>query len=370
MKRDSPVDIVYLWVDGNDPAWRLKRQRAADELSAAHRDAIGLHGNVEGRFRDNDELRFSIRALERFFPAHGHVYIVTDDQTPAWLKASSRLTIVDHRKLIPANALPTFDSSNIESYIHRIPGLSERFFYLNDDVFFGAPVELDNWFWDGGVYAAWSDDPAVSDGPLRQDANSMDNACRLSNHWLSAQAVGARARNGEAFRIRQRQAYVHRFCTFAHAPRPMLRSVLFELELTAPELFDGVRSTVFRTWDKPTIVSDFVIRWALAHGLARIRDYTHLYVSTGDADVGYQLDLLGSLCGAVNFFCVNDTTDNAAWHDPRLAQVRASLQALFPEASAFERGPAAKRSTRPDRLIASDGDVPRIDLFNETSVVK
>ena len=39
MRRDSPVDIVYLWVDGNDPAWRLKRQRAADELSAAHRDA-------------------------------------------------------------------------------------------------------------------------------------------------------------------------------------------------------------------------------------------------------------------------------------------------------------------------------------------
>ena len=370
MRRDSPVDIVYLWVDGNDPAWRLKRQRAADELSAAHRDAIGLHGNVEGRFRDNDELRFSLRALERFFPAHGHVYIVTDDQTPAWLKSSSRLTIVDHRKLIPASALPTFDSSNIESYIHRIPGLSERYFYLNDDVFFGAPVELDDWFWDGGVYAAWSDDPAVSDGPLRQDANSMENACRLSNHWLSAQAAGARPAIGEDYRTRERQAYVHRFCTFAHSPRPMLRSVLFELERTAPELFDGVRSTVFRTWDKPTIVSDFVIRWALAHGLARMRDYTHLYVSTGDADVGYQLDLLGSLCGAVNFFCVNDTTDNAQWHDPRLAQVREALQALFPEASAFERDRAVKPSAWLDRPFASDGDAAGTDLFNETAVAK
>ena len=127
---------------------------------------------------------------------------------------------------------------------------------------------------------------------------------------------------------------------------------------------------MFRTWDKPTIVSDFVIRWALAHGLARIRDYTHLYVSTGDADVGYQLDLLGSLCGAVNFFCVNDTTDNAAWHDPRLAQVRASLQALFPEASAFERGPAAKLSTWPGGLLTLDGDSPRTDLVNEISVAK
>ena len=36
-----------------------------------------------GRFRDNDELRYSLRALERFFPEHGHVYIVTDAQVPA-----------------------------------------------------------------------------------------------------------------------------------------------------------------------------------------------------------------------------------------------------------------------------------------------
>ena len=53
------------------------------------------------------------------------------------------LPVREALELIPAQALPTFDSGNIESYIHRIPGLSERYFYLNDDVFFGAPVTLD-----------------------------------------------------------------------------------------------------------------------------------------------------------------------------------------------------------------------------------
>jgi len=60
-----------------------------------------------------------------------------------------------------------------------------RFFYLNDDVFFGAPVKLDDRFWDGGVYAAWSDEPEVEDGSLRRDADSMDHASRLSRQWLS-----------------------------------------------------------------------------------------------------------------------------------------------------------------------------------------
>lgn len=339
MHDNASIDIVYLWVDGNDPAWRTKRCTAAARLGSGQRAAMSRYGNVEGRFRDNDELRYSLRALDRFFPTHGHVYLVTDDQTPAWLQPSDRLTVIDHRSLLPAAALPTFDSSHIESYIHHIPNLSERFFYLNDDVFFGAPVKLADWFWDGGVYAAWSDEPEVADGPLQRDADSMDNASRLSKQWLS-KALTAPLPGGMPV-LPRIERYEHTFSTFAHSPRPMLRSVLFHLEQLAPDLFDRVRSTVFRTWDKPTIVADFVIRWALAHGLARIRDHTHLHVATGDADVGYQLDLLASLVGAVDFFCINDTTDDAGPQDPRLARVRASLQQLFAQPSRFERHASA-----------------------------
>jgi hypothetical protein len=342
MLRDNRIDIVYLWVNGSDPAWRGKRRRAAQRLSAGHRSALGLHGNVEGRFRDNGELRYSLRSLEQFFPAHGHVYLVTDGQTPAWLRPCQRLTLVDHRDLIPANRLPTFDSGNIESYIHRIPALSERFIYLNDDVFFGAPVRAEDWFWDAGVYAAWSDEALVADGPLRQDANSMDNATRLSRQWLTASGADRRRQAGD----RAAPAYAHTSRTFAHAPRPLLRSVLFELEGLAPELFAGVRSTVFRTWDQPTIVSDFVIRWALAHGVTRMRDYRHSYLSTGDADIGQQLDRLVCPADGLDFFCINDTTDNAPAHDARLALVREALQQLFPLPSSFEQ-PAARAHVAP-----------------------
>ncbi len=315
----TAIDIVYLWVDGNDPMWRAKRQQAADTLHASTR--LAAYGNVEGRFRDNDELRYSLRALERFFPAHGHIYVVTDAQTPAWLAAVPGITVVDHRDLMPVAALPTFDSGHIESYIHRIPGLSERFFYLNDDVFFGAPVAVSDWFWSGGVCVAWSDDPEVSDEPLRPDATAPDNACRRSNQWLRAHPV---------------PGYQPIFRTFAHAPRPLCKSLLAGLEQTVPEMFARVRSTVFRAWDKPAIVSDFVLRWALAHGQAQLRDYAHRYVRTSDADTTDDLDQLVAHNGQLAFFCINDTTDDALPHDPRLARVRDALQQMFPLPSRFE----------------------------------
>lgn len=137
----APVDIVYLWVDGSDPAWRRKRQQAYARWVQQHPDELALHGNAAGRYRDNGELRFNLRALEKFFPDHGHVYIVTDGQAPDWLRASDRLSLVDHRQLLDGAAPLVFDSGHIESYLHHIPGLSERFIYLNDDVFFGAPVD-------------------------------------------------------------------------------------------------------------------------------------------------------------------------------------------------------------------------------------
>jgi hypothetical protein len=337
MHDSPPIDIVYLWVNGDDPIWRSKRQLCWEALGQASRDTSGRHGNVEGRFRDNDELRYSLRALDHYFPEHGHVYLVTDNQRPSWLASSDRLTVVDHVDLIPANDLPTFDSANIESYVHRIPQLSERYFYLNDDVFFGAPVRVEDWFWQGGIYAAWSGDGQVDAGPLVRDADPMHNACRLSQRWLDKQVSADCAANTTGLaRWPRLSAYAHTPCTFAHAPRPMLRSLLFKLEELAPELFSQVRSTVFRSWDKPTIVSDFVIRWALAHGVAKMRDYTQLHISTGDADLPYQLDLLASLAGSVDFFCINDTTDNAPIHDPRLAQARLALQDFLPQPSRFE----------------------------------
>jgi hypothetical protein len=333
----NPIDIVYLWVNGKDDEWRAKREKHARVLAAADHDSVAIFGNVEGRYRDNDELRFSLRALEKFFPQHGHIYIVTDGQVPDWFQASNHITLVDHHQLIPHSALPTFDSGNIESYIHHIPGLSERYFYLNDDVFFGAPVCLDDWFYEDGFYVSWSDEPEVQGSELQLESTSLENASRLSKEWLQSKVNQSTSHKASMARSPDLD-YRHTPRTFSHSPRPMLKSVLLEIERDAPELFEQVRSTVFRTWNKPTIVSDFVLRWALAHGFAKTIDHSHLYIATGDLLETQTLRQLQSQFGRLHFFCINDTTDDAHDGDPRLKAVRQILNELLPMPSHCERG--------------------------------
>ena len=246
------------------------------------------------------------------------------------LRASSRLTAICHQDLLPANRLSTFDSGNIESYIHRIPGLSERYFYLKDDVFFGAPVRLDHWFWPGGFYVAWSDDREVDEGPMRPGDNLLENASRLSAQWLNELPSLAQAH------------YRHTPRTFAHSPRPMRKSLLWRLEDEAPKLFERVRSGVFRSWGNPTLVPDIVLRWALVHGVARIRDCAHLYLATGENDPSDPLAALVAANGQLEFFCVNDTTDDAHGHDPRPAGSLCS--ACFPTPRLLRSGIMTQRA--------------------------
>ena len=326
MQSKPAVDVVYLWVDGSDPFWRSRRRQARQQLTPNDQHDLAAYSDVEGRFRDNDELRFSLRSLEQFFPHHGHVYLVTDRQTPRWLSNHPRLTVIDHRDLLPSASLLTFDSGHIESYIHRIANLSERYFYFNDDVILGAPLKLQDWFFEGGVFVGWSQEAPVSDEALQPDSTALENACRRSIAWLRAESAGV-----------NQPPYVGDFRTFSHAPRPMLKSVLTTLEDIAPELFESVRSTVFRNWEHPALVSDFVLRWSLRYGFARVKEYQFAHVSTGAPDASELLRDITQRLGAIDFFCVNDTTDNALTDDPRLSSVRSALEAMFPTPSAFER---------------------------------
>jgi hypothetical protein len=207
-------------------------------------------------------------------------------------------------------------------------------------------VTVADWFRPGGFHVTWSDDPEVTDEAMRMDATSLENACRLSIQWLTDNA-----RLGAPALREQDPLYQSTFRTFAHSPRPMLKSILLELEDTAPELFAAVRSTVFRSWDKPTIVSDFVLRWALAHGVASVRPYRHRYVSTGEADQNAQLQALVAEFGALDFFCINDTTDDAHTSDPRLQNVLTVLQGMLPAPSGFENAPVSEAATAPQMHV-------------------
>uniref|UniRef100_A0AAR2JRC9 N-acetylglucosamine-1-phosphotransferase subunits alpha/beta n=1 Tax=Pygocentrus nattereri TaxID=42514 RepID=A0AAR2JRC9_PYGNA len=100
------------------------------------------------RFEDNEELRYSLRSVERHAPWVRHIFIVTNGQIPSWLNLDNpRVTVVTHQEIFQNQShLPTFSSPAIETHIHRIPGLSQKFIYLNDDVMFGKDVWPDDFY--------------------------------------------------------------------------------------------------------------------------------------------------------------------------------------------------------------------------------
>ncbi len=136
---ENNIDLVYLWVDGNDPKWLEKKQLFTDTKI-----------NSAGRYLDNQELKYSLRSMEKHLPWVRKIFIVTDHQIPDFLDTSHpKIEIVCHSDIIPKEILPTYNSVIIEYFIYKIPGLSEQFLYANDDNFVNADVAPSYFFKEG-----------------------------------------------------------------------------------------------------------------------------------------------------------------------------------------------------------------------------
>lgn len=128
----TDIDLVYLWVDSTDPVWQAKKIEALTTLGG-HTPAP-----FAARFRNHDELKYSLRSVAKHAPFIRNIYIITNQQRPTWLNSEARdLFVIDHKDIFSdSSCLPCFSSNAIETVMHRIHGLSEFFLYANDDMFF------------------------------------------------------------------------------------------------------------------------------------------------------------------------------------------------------------------------------------------
>jgi len=133
--KTSDIDIVYTWVDSDDMILQQLKK-------------TGQHVSSLAPFKSNNELKYSLRSVEKYAPWYRKIFIVIhDNQKPPWLlEKHPRLVLVTHSKIIPSQYLPTFNSLAIESFLHKIPGLSERFLYFNDDMILLKPVGPQDFF--------------------------------------------------------------------------------------------------------------------------------------------------------------------------------------------------------------------------------
>ncbi len=104
------------------------------------------HGaSTKERWRENNELKYSLRSVAECVPWVNHIYIITGfNQVPKWLNTKHpKITVVPHEQIMPKEALPTFNSTAIDLCIPNIPNLSEHFILMGDDMFFNKHLKPD-----------------------------------------------------------------------------------------------------------------------------------------------------------------------------------------------------------------------------------
>lgn len=331
-----PIDVVYTWVDGDDPQWR---ERKAAALSALRDGAVHELASGDSRYTARDELRFSLRSLTNA-PWVRHVYLVTDGQLPPWLDHTQPgITVVSHRELFAGTGvLPTFNSHAIESRLHNVPGLAEHFLYFNDDMLLGRPVKPSLFFHANGVSKFFESTAVFGLGPVC-DRDAPVDAASKNNLRL------ARAQLGRTT-----------FRKMKHVPYALRRSVLAEIEATLPTEVLATASHQFRHPDDLSIPSSLHHYWAFMREKAVPAHLRYDYVDIGDP---FAPIALGRLLRdrRVDAFCVNDTKS-----DPTVAKQQARMlseffEAYFPFRSPFEHPPdvAAQRANwSPSELYARE----------------
>lgn len=316
-KPAAPIDVVYTWVDGDCDDFQAQLRHALRTFA----DSLDSYDYQPCRFRQNDELRYSLRSLERNAHWVRKIHLVTNGQHPKWLNGGSpRIQMVRHEQIFEHSSyLPTFNSNAIEMNLHRIPGLSRKFLYLNDDVFFGRPCEPQDFLRESGDVTYFERVHLQNDTHCEQ---AGDQACVRTLNTL-AEHTGTPPLTWMP----------------AHVPQIYDKNIIGELESAFTEEFSGTAASPFRSAD------DFVLRIAYAAFTAIRGNESILLPSGGTAYSFVRLtpslwdrfrDFRTVIHNRPKFFCIND--ELASGVSDRLSSwmMRLFLQIYFPGRSAFE----------------------------------
>lgn len=308
----DPIDVVLTWVDGADPVWRA----AFDQ----HREAVGLspahHSAHDSRYRSRDELRYLLRSLWAYAGWARRIHVVTAGQRPAWLIEDDCLRVVDHSEILPAAALPTFNSHSIEASLHRIPDLAEHFIYFNDDMLLGRPTRPETFFTANGLPKVFSSDAIVLTDE-DDETRAADTAARRGRELLDAQFGRVVAHKPH------------------HAPYALRVSSCEAMERDVQELIDQTRHSRFRSSSDLSVAASFAMHHALARGVAVSGELAAEYVHVESGRLALHLARTQWL-GEFDAICINET-ESPGGLDDRERRISSFFETCYPVASPWER---------------------------------
>ncbi len=294
------MDVVITYVDGNDPFWKADYERV-----------VGGEA-LSKRFRDWGTLRYLLRGIERFLPyvRKVHLVVARESQVPEWIDKDA-VHVVLHRDIIPEAYLPTFNSSMIEMFLHRIEGLDERFLYFNDDMFPMRPVQEDVFFKDGK--------PAIGFHKVMFGASSYKKLVFMSDS-LAREALGMRK---GLFAVRPQ-----------HVCSPMLRSRCEEL-FTKEE--DKIMASLTPLRDKRNYNQYLFLDYMYYGGNVVPRTLSNKHFSLAASSMER---IAGFITHPTeSMVCINDVSMSERRFQSIKPRLIEAFEAVFPKVSKYERNP-------------------------------
>lgn len=313
-KQPIEVDLVYMWVDGNDPVWQAKRQAITGHVENK------TSADCKGRYVDNGELKYSLRSIELYAPWIRKIFIVTDNQLPEWLDTTNpKIQIVDHTEIMPPEALPCFNSTVIEHFLCRIPGLSEHFLLANDDTLLNKAVTPATFFEADGL-------------PIFRMTKKR---CRKLWLWVREHVLKKELNNhlriiANAAKLVEERYGVYYGSRTHHNIDAYNRS---DYERTYETFKDAIRPTLPNHVRKPNDIHRHIYTYAaLAEKRAHLQyvdKYTSFSLQIHEPEKYEEMEK----CNPV-FFCMNDSQFAQDSDRIRAAEY---LEKRFPEKSKFEK---------------------------------
>jgi hypothetical protein len=310
------IDVVYTWVDGSETKFLAN----LNKYCALEVDADDPFIGGKRRFRDNNELRYSLRSLETNAPWINRVFLVTCGQVPSWLNLKHpRLRLVHHSEIFPDRShLPTFNSLAIETHLHRIQSLSKDFLYFNDDMFLGRPISRGDFLQDNNtqkIRVEWYTLP-----------ESIEKG-NLSTRWLAFNHNLLKQQFGDD----------HNFLSLAHVPCLYNRHGIGKVQKVWKNEFESGSSMRFRT-SKTTalhvLYPHYQIKEKKAEYYFEPRE-NYLFVAVKEP-IEETIQLLVEVGEKKPmFFAINDDWDGPC--ETKGSVVRDFLENYFPEPSSFEK---------------------------------
>lgn len=327
--KEFKIDFILPWVDGNDVEWQKDKQKYSPAKSS---DASA------SRFRDWDNLQYVFRGIEKFTPWVNNVYFITYGHLPKWLNTNNeKLKIVNHKDFIDEKYLPLFSCNPFEVNLHKIPGLSENFVYLNDDIFFLKPIK-EEYFFKNGLPC---DTAALA--PVEPFEDTVDipvwNAVNVINRHFNKNEV-IFSNFSKWFNLKYRKQLIRTICLMpwkfipgfyrAHGPASYLKKTWETIWAKEPEILERTTSHRFR--DRGDVAQFLFKMWQLCEGSFYPRYDKCMSVNLAISEKELR-DIIGS--NKYPIICLNDRNEISDFEKTR-DLVKDLLNDILPEKSSFE----------------------------------